>query len=336
VNFRSGIFLCVLAGCASQPTRPAPTPRVVRAEAAVPTPPPFAMRVGVEYLPPRDADDAEAPTATGDRQPRIEDPRRRERDPKADKNDKKKNRRRAAEVPTDYPDEMPVPEAGARLTLAFFDELVDADRHRIRRELGKPLLIERTDDLQSPGLLLSSEIAFAEEQAEWVHEHSTDFLRRPFRRMLRRTALVEALDMELDSFRADHVPLSQPYRDAHTDDRHLGRMSVRVHVNDFNDPLEIAYSKSGVRVGTSQENLKLGVSRPLGEDLSFALHTHYGYETGEWHIRTDLGWHLSPRTSVHLVLGDDLDFLATSTVYSLFDSPMDGSPGLLLYAVHIF
>ena len=40
--------------------------------------------------------------------------------------------------------------------------------------------------------------------------------------------------------------------------------------------------------------------------------------------------------AVRLAAGDDMDFLSTSSIYSLFEAPMDGAPGLLLYAVHIF
>ena len=40
--------------------------------------------------------------------------------------------------------------------------------------------------------------------------------------------------------------------------------------------------------------------------------------------------------SMHLAAGDDMDFLSTSSIYSLFESPMDGRPGLVLYAVHTF
>jgi len=53
-------------------------------------------------------------------------------------------------------------------------------------------------------------------------------------------------------------------------------------------------------------------------------------------VRLDLAWRRSASTSVHVAVGDDMDFLSTSSLYSLFESPMDGSPGLVLYAVHVF
>jgi hypothetical protein len=53
-------------------------------------------------------------------------------------------------------------------------------------------------------------------------------------------------------------------------------------------------------------------------------------------FRVDLSYHPSLSTSLHVALGDDMDFLSTSSIYSLFESPMDGSPGIVLYAVHVF
>jgi hypothetical protein len=70
--------------------------------------------------------------------------------------------------------------------------------------------------------------------------------------------------------------------------------------------------------------------------VRFDLHSRYFYATGSYHVRADLSLELTRRSSLHFVLGNDLDFLAASTVYSLFESPMDGSPGLLFYAVHLF
>jgi hypothetical protein len=122
----------------------------------------------------------------------------------------------------------------------------------------------------------------------------------------------------------------------HQDEPNLGRVSMRVRANDLRDPVEIAYMKSGVRIGTSQGMLKLGYSHRLTDDIDFTVRPRLDYATGAWHVRADLAWTLSHTTSLHLTAGDNLDFLATSNFYSLFDSPMDGSPGLLFYAVHLF
>lgn len=322
MRLQPGIVLCLLAGCATQPTCVDPKPATELRARAIPLPPPSSWRLGVEFLPPAHRQ-TDTTTVTDSRQDQPEDPRRRQ--PPATRTPKRPPEADPAQT-----------ELAAALTLVFVEELFDADRRRSERELGFPVLTERIVDPQSPGLPLTSEETAADEEAEWLAEHGTDFLRRPFRRMLRRTPWIEALDGELDEFRADHVPLSEPYRETHAADRHLGRLSLRIHVGDPQDPVELVYIKSGVRIGSSQDRLKIGVTRRLADDLTFAMHARCSYDTGDWSIRSDLGWHLSDQTSLHLVVGDNLDFLATSTVYSLFDSPMDGSPGLLLYAVHLF
>lgn len=53
-------------------------------------------------------------------------------------------------------------------------------------------------------------------------------------------------------------------------------------------------------------------------------------------MRGDLTWYVSSHTSFQIVASDNLDFLDTTTIYSLFETPMDGSSGLLLHAVHLF
>ena len=91
-----------------------------------------------------------------------------------------------------------------------------------------------------------------------------------------------------------------------------------------------------MRVGTSRLRAKMSLDFPLGETLHLSLRARTDYETGKSGVRTDLIYRPSPNVSVHLAAGDNMDFLSTSSLYSLFESPMDGSPGMLLYAVHTF
>ncbi|HZT56712.1 MAG TPA: hypothetical protein VFA35_10825 [Burkholderiaceae bacterium] len=223
-----------------------------------------------------------------------------------------------------------------RETLQFLADLRHADLRRQRRELGTPILTIETVDLESPELRLMQDDALADERAEWLTEHGFELFRRPASLLLRRLPLVQGLQVELDDFKSDNVPLSAEYRQTHQDEPNLGRVSMRVRANDLHDPVEIAYMKSGVRIGTSQGMLKLGYTHRLTDNIDFSVRPRLDYATGAWHVRADLGWTLSHTTSLHLVAGDNLDFLATSNFYSLFDSPMDGSPGLLFYAVHLF
>ena len=91
-----------------------------------------------------------------------------------------------------------------------------------------------------------------------------------------------------------------------------------------------------VRVGSSQEHCKFGLNLPLTETINLELRTRTEYATEHTGFRVDLSYRPTLSTSMHVALGDDMDFLSTSSIYSLFESPMDGSPGLVLYAVHIF
>ncbi|MBL8754231.1 MAG: hypothetical protein JNK15_13095, partial [Planctomycetes bacterium] len=114
------------------------------------------------------------------------------------------------------------------------------------------------------------------------------------------------------------------------------RVSLRIHADDPKDPLEVVWVQSGVRIGTSQEFGKFGLELELTDRLHMELRARTGYETHEHDLRLDLSYRPSARTSLHVALGDDMDFLSTSSLYSLFETPMDGAPGLVLYAVHVF
>jgi hypothetical protein len=314
------------------PFAPAPGVLVQPPTAAVllETWPASTLRIGVEFLPPTSGDESAPRTESLCTAAPAAPPRARPTTPAA-------AGAGDAHLWTMTVDDLLAQDGeGARMTLRFVDELMGEDRRRIRRTLGTPILSPEYVDLQSPGIDLASETLLALDEAEWLAGNGMSLLTRPLKRTLRATPLGESFDVALDEFRSDNVPLSRPYSNAHADERHLGRLSMRIHAGDLSDPLEVAYLRSGVRIGSSRDRLKLGVGRDLGEHLRFDLHSRYAYATGSYRIRADLSLELTRRSSLHFVLGNDLDFLATSTVYSLFESPMDGSPGLLLYAVHLF
>ncbi|MCA8975161.1 MAG: hypothetical protein KDC98_10585 [Planctomycetes bacterium] len=335
MNLRLGIVACLLAGCASQPmTRPhdAGDARRGRQSSSAFVAPPTAtttLCLGIECLPP---ETALAP-------PEVE--RIASLPPEA-----------AHRRPTTLVERSRVPEARhtwalstedleaidnpvARATLQFVDDLVREDRRQTEREVRLPFLDWRPadDDLGQP---LWSEESIAEAQQEWLSENGRTLLSRPLRRMLRRLPPVTELELTVDGFRSSCVPLSEPYRKAHGSDQKLGRLSLRLHVDDLTDPAEIVYIRSGIRVGSSREVGKLSLEWPLTDNVSLTVKTRRNWQTAESRIRADLAYRLSPTSSLRLAAGDDMDFLSTSSIYSLFETPMDGSPGLVLYAVHIF
>jgi hypothetical protein len=338
LRFLLGALLC-LAACATQSTSvdasatPDVSNRAILRELAHGSP----MRLGVEFLPPAADESAVAvtPAAARAQDAPATAPARPQApiSPTGDPDDVRSDRHTWTLSIEDL-SAMRTPLE--RETLQFLEDLRHADLRRQRRELGTPILTIETVDLESPELRLMQDDVLADERAEWLTEHGFELFRRPASLLLRRLPLVQGLQVELDDFKSDNVPLSQPYRMSHQDEPNLGRVSMRVRANDLHDPVEIAYMKSGVRIGTSQGMLKLGYTHRLTDNIDFSVRPRLDYATGAWHVRADLGWTLSHTTSLHLVAGDNLDFLATSNFYSLFDSPMDGSPGLLFYAVHLF
>lgn len=236
----------------------------------------------------------------------------------------------------DADDLAAVEDLEVQLTLRFLDNVMGEDRRRVYRELGRPILQPQMVDLQSSGIELPSETAQREEAEEWLAEHGSRMLNRPLRRLLRQTPLVQQFEVELDDFKSDHVPLSEAYREVHDDQRYLGRVSVRMHLSDLQDPLEVVYIRGGVRVGTSQHRLKLGYATDLAEHVRLEVHSRQDYQSHAWSVRADVVWVFDQNNSLHFVVGDDLDFLSTSAVYSMLDTPLDGSPGCMIYALHLF
>ncbi|MEO6596318.1 MAG: hypothetical protein ABIP94_16335 [Planctomycetota bacterium] len=223
----------------------------------------------------------------------------------------------------------------ARETLHFVQDLVEADQRRVRLEVAMPFLETQYADVDR-GPLLSSEVALVEAQEEWVHVNGQALLRRPLQQLLRRLPLAQQVEIDFADFRSENVPLSEPSFSPNGNRERFGRLSVRLHVNDPGDPLEVAYIQSGVRIATSQSTGKLSFNWELSERVRLELQGRTDYATNKQHVRLDLAYRPSPTTGLHVAAGDDMDFLSTSSIYSVFESPMDGAPGLVLYVVHIF
>jgi hypothetical protein len=328
LRFQWGIWSCLLAGCVVQPTRSTPTPTTVAGLA--PPPAGLVLRIGVEHLPPSERV-AESPGTVRVQSLGGEEPRRTASAPE------QRPRRRKS---TDHTwtlsaeDLTAIDDPIARETLQFVEDLVGEDQRRVRRSLGTPFF-----DWVGPGsngLELRGEEADRVMREEWVHENGPALLRRPLRLLLRRLPIASQVGVAMQDFRSDHVPLSEPYQQTHGDRHLLGRISARIRTSDLEDPLELVYMRSGVRIGSSQEVGKLSIDWPLTDTLSFQLRTRTTYENGDHELRGGLVLRPSATTSLHLTIGDNLDYLSTSQAYSLFDSPMDGAPGLLLHGVHVF
>lgn len=336
MRYQLGVMGCVLAGCATQPTTtsrspasvldaatPIPAPRHLLADAALP---PFVLRIGVEHLPPDERAALEPPrleaiAPSPAARPGPQEP------PQQPTTLVDRAAQRWRYDLTQLEDPM------AREALRFVSDLVEADRDRARQQIGIPFF-DLYDVDPDRGPLLASEEALQADHEEWAQTHGRSLLRRPLRQLLRRLPIAQAVELDFDEFRSDHLPLSEPYEEAHRDS--AGRVSVRVRTGDLDDPLEVAYVFSGVRIGTSQDTCKFGINWELMRDLTLALRAHTMYTVNDKGLRADLAYRATPRMTLHMAIGDDMDFLSTSSHYSLLESPMDGSPGLVLYAVHVF
>lgn len=336
VRFLLGIAVCALGGCATQPPGDALVSRAPDAD-TVPGVPPLLLRVGVEHLPPEPGTAGSEDTAQTTQVEALrvgEEPKQgppTERGPRA-----AAERDRKHTWTMDAESLAQIDDVFARETLHFVHDLVGDDRRRAQREVGTPILTWQSRELADDGLQLPLDLAQSDEQAEWFNSNGERFLRRPAKLLLRRLPVVHAFDIEVGKFKSANVPLSQPYRETHTSNRHLGRVSMRLHASDLDDPVEVVWIKSGLRLGTSQERLKFGFRADIADDLAFDLHANNRYDNGDVDVRADLVWYVSRWTNVHFVAGNNIDFLTSSELYPSFESPMDNTPGFVVYAVHVF
>lgn len=336
MKLQLGALACLLAGCAMQPTEPARLRAEDGADAVL-----ARLRngnpvcLGVEFLPPMSEDAAIAVPAPRAEVERADDPRPRLAAVRTTPPPPLRDRASRHTWALTMDDLQAADSPGARATLQFLDDLMGEDRRRLRRELGTPALVMQSIDPESPGIDLRADEVRAEDEAMWLAENGSRLLRRPLQKLLRRTSWVSSIEVQIDELRMANAQLLEQATNA-DEGTDLGRVTMRIRASRPGDPIEIAYLRGGFRVGSSQEQLKVGYSLPLAEDVNLDVRARQIYDSGHWSLRADLSWEVSRCTSLHLVAGDALDFLTTSSVYSLFESPMDGSAGVLLYAVHLF
>jgi hypothetical protein len=335
--------LCLLAGCTSVQSRGEPdrTQTTDLSVAMAPRPPVAGeLRIGVEYLPPErgpleSEQEPERPRAEA-----LHGSEERPQQPESRPDGRGRSLREEVETPHLWlmrsEDLAAVRDPLASQTLLFVHDVLGEDNRRIRREIGTPILGRRYFDLGAANLPTHGDEVQAEEEAEALDSYGPRLLQKPLRNLLRRLDVVRAVELEFEDFKSENVPLSQAYRESHPETRKWGRMTARVNANNLRDPLEVSFLASGFRVGSGQQNFRLGYERWLTEHLTLGIHSQCRYDQGKWTVRGDLTWYVSSHTSFQIVASDNLDFLDTTTIYSLFETPMDGSSGLLLHAVHLF
>lgn len=229
-----------------------------------------------------------------------------------------------------------------RFTLHFLRDLMGRDRRRIQRELGASLLLARQPLTTYQGPPNPVDLRDQEDQELLVGRHSGRLLRGPFRRALRTTPLVRAFELTLDEFKAEHVPLSEPYQTARGGSWKLGSLKMRLHTSRPDDFFELVYSHSGWRIEAGMRKLEIGHTTELAEDLWLSLRSQLDYERSEWvDLYASLRWDVTPDTRVRVLAGDHLDLLTGTRFYPIVQTPLvlraiDASPGIMAYVEHLF
>jgi hypothetical protein len=328
----TSLAIGLLAGCAA-------VPQPAAGEACSPAlVPPAVLRIGLEHLAPEDdaAGDESLRVATPPDRPFAAAPRTaaaRPQEPiRLAAHAESLLQRHAWTLDAAELRDMPSPVE--RETLRFLDDLLTEDRKSAEREVRMPFLDwQAYEPIEDP--LLTTEFAQRGDREEWLAENGPALLRRPLKKLLRRLPLARDVEIAIDDLRADNVPLSGPYQAAH-DRRAKTRVSMRLRADNWSDPIEMAVVHRGLRLGSAQEYWRMSWNLALHDDVELAVRTRRAYDGSESTWRCDLIYRLSSRTSYRLAVGQDLEFLSTSSVFAGFDSPLDGNAGIAFYAVHVF
>lgn|GEM_PF-3877133 len=332
MRIQPSILACLLAGCAVQPATL--TPLATSSDAhLLPIADPGELRISLEFLPPDERFCDVEPVLA---EPRVEGRPSVSAERRAVQTVALRTKEPTRTRDLSRMDITSITDPVARETLRFCSDLISTDRRRVRREVGIPFFDFRFDDHERMPLL-TSERRLRDDHDRLSQQLSASLLKRPLRLLARRLPVVREVDLALDDFRHDRTPWFQPRPKRAGDHRKLGRLSLRLRVRELRDPAEIVYlHPAGMRIGSTQRRAKFVLNIDLSDRIQLDLRARTEFLSGRGAVRADLIYQPSPRTSVHLAAGDDMDFLSSSSLYSLFDSPMDGAPGVVLYAVHTF
>ena len=349
---RYASVLVLLTGCAVAPTQPLDDAhaRGLDLGAAPPLGIDYMpLRVGVEYLPPHEhtGSPASMPSLSAARQARVsvldevshQDPVRVEaiRAPRKGRGRARTNEEeeRNGWFLTEKELES-IHDPAERLTQWFIQDLFGEDRRRMQRELRTPILTNRIRYSSHDSLRLPIDDQEHEEEATFLNNVARGLLRRPLRKLLKRATFIRDFEVAFREFRADNIPISKDYQQDHPNKTDWGRVSLRLRLSDGSDPVELSYYNWGWRFGSSQERSRMQYRFRLSDSIDGSVRYNFNYDSHDTSIRGDLRYLVDDRTSLHLLFGDRLDFLAGPTAYSFLNSPLDGTPGVLFYVEHLF
>lgn len=344
-----GVWLCILAGCAVPPAVDSPsasTETALNTGAAVPQAPSLPIRIGVEFLPPTSTDGLLKSLRRGlSTRPLLDAPPRIGVTAEADR---PLNLPRAAAPAVKQPVEAELPwtfdkyeiraikDPFERVGVRFVRELIGDNLRRARREFGPMIHNTRHHDLSYPSLPNYLDERRKQDEELFFAEHGRHFIRRPMRNALKSFTIFQDLEVAIEDFKSEHLPITSTDERGRPARAGWGRVSMRLRVTDHEDPLEFTYRRSGWRFGTSQERIKARYTTELVEDFTLSLTTRFEYESSDFSVRANLTYVFDETTRAHLVAGESLGFFSNSEVFTLMESPLQGDAGLLFYVEHLF
>lgn len=223
-----------------------------------------------------------------------------------------------------------------RMTDRYLEELTGYDQRHQPRNFDQIGVLNRLRSFAEIGSASWQDEREREIEDRLIERWQGRLLTRPMAIALRELPVAHELEEGLELFKSDHVPLSDPYRESHKSGPDLGRLSLRVRAGSGTDPIEVVYLRGIWRVGTSQNNLKLGTAIPLAEDLSLSLRGKYRYDAATWEIDSTLVWQIGRRYRANLLLSNHMDQLAEPTAFSASSTTFENSNGMMFFFEYLF
>ena len=117
---------------------------------------------------------------------------------------------------------------------------------------------------------------------------------------------------------------------------HRGRISLKLHGGNWDDPVEVYFTQRGFRLGTGVEQLRVSYTKHLSDRMKLQLRSSFAYDDHDVQLRGILSFEVSPRTTLNFTAGSDIHLLSTPAAY---DGPFLNEPrseGVLFYVEHLF
>lgn len=323
--------LCVLLAACALPPAPTSTPsRGLRADdlALLRATEVLPARLGVEYVEtrhafatteePRGKAQADGPQRAGGQDPA---PRPMDARPRA-----KPDERRPAEVEDGF----------GRVAIRFVEEIAGYDHKHEPRNLDQISVGERLRQFSLPEMTDPFDARAAEERDQLMERWQPMLLGKPLQRAVRESPVIKEFIEAIDVFRAENVPLSEPYREQHRNGSDYGRVTMRVRLDRLSDPAELVYSRSGWRAGSSLDWGKLGYSTRLADKVWLSLRGKYRYDDGQTMLEGSVEYRFTKWSRAYLLVSDHLDPFGEPFSAPVASQWGDDSPGVMIVIQRVF